>query len=232
MNFQPLIRGRFLKRDNRFRATVIVEDQITWAHVPNSGRLQELFTPDRPVWLSRASAANRKTDYDLKLVDYGGILVSVDARLPNPLFAEALQKKQLSEFDYPSIKREATYGHSRLDFHLSGPQGSYWVETKSVTLVENGQARFPDAPTSRGRKHLHSLIEAREASDQAAVVFLVQRPDATNFAPHLEADPLFGETLVEAASAGVKIRAYTCQVSLKEISIAGEIPVKLPAPLT
>ena len=188
MNFQPLIRGRFIKRDNRFRATIEVDGQKAWAHVPNSGRLQELFTPNRPVWLSRAPAAHRKTNYDLKLVDCDGVLVSVDARLPNPLFAEALKKKQLSEFDYPSIKREATYGHSRLDFHLSGPQGSYWVETKSVTLVENGQARFPDAPTSRGRKHLHSLMETKQAGDLAAVVFIIQRADATSVAPYSEAD--------------------------------------------
>jgi sugar fermentation stimulation protein A len=230
MDYQALVRGRFIKRDNRFRATVEVDDQIDWAHVPNSGRLQELFTPDRLVWLSRASAAHRKTDYDLKLVDYDGVLVSVDARLPNALFAEALENKQLSEFDYPIVRQEINYGHSRLDFRLSGPQGHCWVETKSVTLVKNGQALFPDAPTSRGRKHLHSLIDARRAGDQAAVVFIIQRPDATTFSPHLEADPQFAAALGQAEAADVKIRAYTCQVSLSAISIAAEIPVILPAP--
>ena len=97
MNFQPLVRGRFIKRDNRFRATIEVDGQTAWAHVPNSGRLQELFTPDRPVWLSRAAAAHRKTDFDLKLVDYDGVLVSVDARLPNPLFAESLAVRQFAQ---------------------------------------------------------------------------------------------------------------------------------------
>ncbi len=230
MDFQSLIRGRFIKRDNRFRATIKIDGQMAWAHVANSGRLQELFTPDRLVWLSAASAAHRKTDYDLKLVNYAGVLVSVDARLPNHLFAEALKNKQLSEFDYPIGKQEISFGHSRLDFCLSGPQGHCWVETKSVTLVKNGQALFPDAPTSRGRKHLHSLIEAWRGGDQAAVVFIIQRPDATTFSPHLEADPHFAVALGQAAAASVKIRAYICHVSLSAISIASEIPVILPEP--
>ena len=230
MDFQPLICGRFVKRDNRFRATIKIDDQLVWAHVANSGRLQELFTPDRLVWLSAASAAHRKTAYDLKLVNYAGVLVSVDARLPNHLFAEALKNKQLSEFDYPDVKQEISFGHSRLDFRLSGPQGHCWVETKSVTLVKNGQALFPDAPTSRGRKHLHSLIETWRGGDQAAVVFIIQRPDAITFAPYLDADPQFAVALGQAAAAGVMIRAYTCRVSLMDISIASEIPVILPAP--
>lgn len=228
MDYQRLVSGRFVQRDNRFRATVRVDGQNAWAHVPNSGRLQELFTPDRPVWLSPAATSPRKTAYDLKLVEYAGVLVSVDARLPNPLFAEALERGQLAEFDYPIIEREVSYGHSRLDFRLSGPQGSCWVETKSVTLVEKGQAMFPDAPTSRGRKHLQSLVEARRAGHQAAVVFIIQRPDAMAFRPYVKADPEFAAALGQAAQAGVKVRVYTCQVSLSAISLAAEIPAVFP----
>jgi hypothetical protein len=95
MVFPKLIPGRFIQRDNRFRATVSVQGQEAWAHVPNSGRLQELFQPGRPVWLAPAAAAHRKTGYDLKLVEYASVLVSMDARLPNPLLAEALAKKKL-----------------------------------------------------------------------------------------------------------------------------------------
>jgi sugar fermentation stimulation protein A len=238
MKFPDLLRGRFVCRDNRFQATVKVQPDgwgpkddwgEHWAHVPNSGRLTELFTPDRPVWIAPAANPNRKTAYDLKLVEYNSVLVSVDARLPNPLFAEALAADFLPDFVYPTVKREVTYGHSRLDFRLSGPDGVCWVETKSVTLVEDDMALFPDAPTERGRKHLQSLIDICQSGERAAVVFVVQRPDASRFAPHREADPAFAAALQDAARAGVEVRAYICQVSLQEIMLGEEIPVDLDA---
>ena len=227
MLFPELIQGTFIQRDNRFRATVEIQGQETWAHVANSGRLGELFTPGRPVWLALATAPHRKTAYDLKLVEYGPVLVSVDARLPNPLFAEALAAGRLPDFSYPDIQAEVVHGHSRLDFRLSGPAGTCWVETKSVTLVEDGSAMFPDAPTSRGRKHLETLVQLRSSGVRAVAIFVIQRPDARCFRPYFEADPDFSEGLIQAAAAGVEVRAFTCQVSRQAISLADEIPVQL-----
>ncbi len=228
MRFPKLIPGRFIHRDNRFRATVEVEGIQAWAHVPNSGRLQELFTHGRPIWLAPALTPGRRTAYDLKLVEYASVLVSVDARLPNPLFDEALSGDRLSGFRYPVVEREISYDDSRLDFRLSGPQGTCWLETKSVTLVEDGLALFPDAPTSRGRKHLHALMDARRSGHAAVVIFIVQRPDARRFRPHRDADPEFTTALSQAAAAGVDVRAFICRVSLNEIAIADEIAVELP----
>lgn len=227
MLIPQLIQGAFIQRDNRFRATVEIQGQKCWAHVANSGRLGELFTPGRPVWLAPAAAPNRKTAYDLKLVEYGPVLVSVDARLPNPLFAEALTAGRLPDFAYPDIQAEVVHGHSRLDFRLSGPAGTCWVETKSVTLVEDGKAMFPDAPTSRGRKHLETLVQLRSSGARAAVIFVIQRPDARDFRPHIEADPAFDQGLRQAAAAGVEVCAFNCQVSRQAITLADEIPVQL-----
>jgi sugar fermentation stimulation protein A len=227
MKLPQLIRGHFVKRDNRFRATVLVAGRETWAHVPNSGRLAELFTPNRPVWLAPAAAPHRKTAFDLKLVQVGSNLVSVDARLPNPLFAEAIEAGLLPGFDFPLIEREVTWGHSRLDFRLSDLAGVCWVETKSVTLVENGVALFPDVPTGRGRRHLHELIDLRRLGHRAAVVFVIQRLDAPGLAPHEQADPEFAAMLRQAVEAGVEARAFACRVTLDSIAIAGEVPVLL-----
>lgn len=223
LNFPPLVPGTFVRRDNRFRATVIVNGQSNWAHVPNSGRLEELFTPDRSIWLSPAGDPARKTAYDLRLVDFDGTLVSVDARLPNYLLAESFAAGALPDLAYPEIRPEASYGDSRLDFRLSGPQGICWLETKSVTLVTDGLAQFPDAPTDRGRKHLMELIRIKELGHRAVVVFIIQRSDAIQFTPHRQADPLFASALEQAAAAGVEIRAFTCNVSLQSIAIAKEI---------
>jgi sugar fermentation stimulation protein A len=174
------------------------------------------------------SGSGRKTQYDLKLVRYAGVWVSVDARLPNPLLAEAFRADALAGFaGYTHLQSEVALGHSRIDFLLTGPAGRCWVETKSVTLVEEGIARFPDAPTERGRRHLEALIRTLEQGDQAAVMFVIQRPDAQVFEPHTEADPHFAQALHRAQSAGVSVLACRCQVSEEEISLDAFIPTQL-----
>ena len=229
MRLPPLVEGRFIKRLNRFAALVDVERREYLAHVPNSGRMGELLVPGfRVLLVSAPPGGNRKTSFDLALVDTGDALSSADARLPNKLLAEALTRKRLPQFDdYSTIRGEQVFGDSRLDFLLEGPEGKCYVETKSVTLVEAGVGLFPDAPTVRGVKHLRSLMAARDAGHQAAVVFVIQRADVEAFAPHDEADPLLGTTLREAHDAGVAVWAYRCEVTESSIELADEVPVRL-----
>ncbi len=224
----PLLRGTFVRRDNRFRATVELDGRHVAAHVPNSGRLHELFTPGRTVLLRPANNPRRKTPYDLLLVDLGGRLVSVDARLPAPLLAEAIRAGQLKEFhSYTEVREEIRLDDSRIDVLAQGPLGRCWVEAKSVTLVEDGVALFPDAVTARGTRHVQTLAAAVARGDCAAVVFVVQRDDAVRFAPHDDSDPVFGRALRLAAQAGVRIYAYTCKVTPHEVRIHQRIPVVL-----
>jgi sugar fermentation stimulation protein A len=228
VKFPALIAGRFVRRDNRFRVIVEIAGERVAAHLPNSGRLTELLTPDRLCWLTEFDTPRRKTRFDLTLMEYAGTLVSVDARLPNALLAEALATGQLEPFQgYDGVKREVRLGESRLDFRLNGPRGVCWVEVKSVTLVEGGVARFPDAPTARGVRHLGALITAVSKGDRAAVVFVIQRADARRFVPHDQADVAFGVALREAVSTGVGVYAWTCEVSQRAITIAGRVPVDL-----
>ena len=226
MRFPPLVEGRFIKRLNRFAALVDVERREYLAHVPNSGRMGELLVPGYRVLLVPAPAGTkRKTSFDLALVDTGSALSSADARLPNKLVAEALTRKRLPQFaDYPVARGEQVFGESRLDFLLEGADAKCYVETKSVTLVEDGVGLFPDAPTIRGVKHLRSLMAARDAGHDAAVVFVIQRADAEAFAPHDVADPLLGATLREARDAGVAIWAYRCHVTERSIELADTVP--------
>lgn len=229
MRFPPLVEGRFIKRLNRFAALVDVDRREYLAHIPNSGRLGELLVPGYRTLLAPAPPHTaRKTAYDLALVDTGGALASADARLPNRLVAEALAAGQLPQFaGYPEVQPESTFGDSRLDFRLTGPAGVCYVETKSVTLVEDGVALFPDAPTLRGVKHLHSLMAAQDAGCRAAVLFVVQRADADAFTPHDAADPLLGQTLRQAVAAGVSAYAYRCHLDEQSIALADAIPVQL-----
>ncbi|RME31810.1 MAG: DNA/RNA nuclease SfsA, partial [Thermoflexia bacterium] len=225
MKIPPTVEGRFVRRENRFRVVVEVAGVLRWAHLPNSGRLRELLTPGRLCYLVPRFAPNRRTDLDLLLMADGETLVSVDARLPGPLFAEALEGGLSGWEGVVRIEREVRCGESRLDFRLEGPAGPVWVETKSVTLVEGGVALFPDAPTLRGQRHLRHLADLARAGEGAAVVFVVQRPDAEAFAPNARADPALTALLAEGAAAGVRVYAYGCMVSREEVRLARPLPV-------
>lgn len=227
---RPLVEGLFVERLNRFAVAVAVEGEVRRAHLPNSGRLRELLVPGAPVLLAPRPGPGRRTPYDLALVRQGAEWVSVDARLPNRLFREALEGGRLPEWKGAELLRaEVRHGGSRLDFLLEGPGPGVrtWVEVKSVTLVQEGYGLFPDAVTARGARHLEELETALAQGDRAAVVFVVQRGDARAFRPHWEADPHFARRLAEVAQRGVQVLAYRCRVSPEEVHIAEALPVSL-----
>ena len=225
-----LVEGIFLERVNRFLARVEVDGREVGVHVANSGRMKELFVPGWRVLGRPVAGEHRKTKYDLVLVDMGQALASADARAPNALLAESVANGHLKQFaGYTDIRREVTFGDSRLDLMLEGPQGRCYIEAKSVTLVENGVGLFPDAPTVRGAKHLRTLITVLEAGHRAAVVFVVQRPDANAFATSDPSDPELAEALRSAVAAGVEAYAYNCEVTERSIRLDHSLPIRLYA---
>lgn len=225
---EEFLTGTFLKRKSRFSALVLIDGEEKYVHVPNSGRLKELLTPQRKVILRKAKQNyHRKTKYSISMVEYQKGLVSIESLWANKLFEEALTKGMLLS-GYKILKREAFLGTSRIDFMLENPNGKKgYAEVKSVTLVKDGIALFPDAPTHRGRKHIQELINAIKEGLEAFVIFVVQRIDAHSFAPNDAEDPSFGKILREAHQRGVKIYAYKCKINLKENKIIEEIPTLL-----
>ena len=224
----PLWEATFLERANRFTCWVEREGRWEMAHLANSGRLRELLVPGAPVLLKGGAGPHRKTKSDLLLVVHGRHLVSVDARLPGDLVDEALRQEALAPFrGYHGVRREVRFEASRLDFLLDGESGACFLEVKSVTLVREGRALFPDAPTLRGCRHLEALMKAKGEGYAAAVVFVVQREDGRAFSPNDGTDPDFGAALREAREWGVGVYAYGCRVSRDEIGISRELPVQL-----
>jgi sugar fermentation stimulation protein A len=208
---------------------VEVAGQPLCAHLPNSGRLGELLVPGCRALLVERQGAQRKTGYDLYMVELNRRWVSVDARLPNDLVAEALRAGRLTPLaGYPTMRREVPFGHSRLDLLLEAPDKSpCLIEVKSVTLVVDGLACFPDAVTLRGRRHVQELAGAIEAGYRAAMVFVVQRDDALGLRTHDESDPGFGRALRDAAGRGVEVYAYGCRVEPGRVEIDRSLPVHL-----
>ena len=232
MKLHPDLReATFVARLNRFAARMRLDGRDVIVHVPNSGRLGELLMPDNPMLLVPApEGAQRKTAYDLALVEVDGVLVSADARVPNALVREAIEADRLPAFaGYDALVAEVPLEESRIDLRLSSAGRTCYVEVKSVTLVENGIGLFPDAPTERGRKHMLSLVKAVKQGHRAAVVFVIQRPDARGFSTNREADPRFHDALEAAIGSGVEAYAHGCQVTRTRIDFSDALPVLLPS---
>jgi len=223
-----ITKGIFLERPNRFLALVKVDEEVLPSYLPDPGRMLELLAPETEVILHKVSEGNRKTKYDLIGVFHKKQTVSVDSRVSNKLVFEALKNKDIDEFSaYTLIKPEFSYGHARFDFLLTNEYERCLLEVKSCTLVKNGLAMFPDAPTKRGRRHLKELIKAKEEGYKTCILFNVQRTDAQVFTPNDEIDPKFGKTLREAALKGVEVYAYQSELVGNKIILRGKIKVEL-----
>ncbi|NOX44289.1 MAG: DNA/RNA nuclease SfsA [Caldiserica bacterium] len=203
--------GRFIARPNRFAVWVEVDGTRELAHLPNPGRLREILTPGRMILLRGAASGKRKTRWTAIGADLSGMLVSLDSTLPNRFFPEALAAGAIPPFrgwDIAAVEPRLCAG--RADFLLARGDERLFVEVKSVTLVKEGVALFPDAPTARGRRHLRELAGAVHGGNRAAVLFVVQRPDARRFGPNADTDPAFAEAFWEALELGVRAYALVC----------------------
>ena len=198
------------------------------AHVPDPGRLKELLVPDAEVMVRHNPSPGRKTDWTLTLVKKGGVWVSVNSTLPNTFVRNLLLQNRLPGFtEYSEINAEVTHENSRFDFLLRNGKTTYWMEVKSVTLVHQGVGLFPDAPTTRGTRHVRHLTEMLSGDVRTGVLFIVQRPDAELFAPNWITDPEFAESLAKGHAAGLEITVFTTQVEPTGISLGERIDYDL-----
>lgn len=225
---QPLLPARFISRPNRFATWVDLAGAEVYCHMPNPGRMHELLHPGVELWVRPCEGASRVTTHEVVLVRHGQTLVCLDSRLPPELFVEALQAGLAPELGECShIRREVIVGASRLDLELACESGAWLVEAKSCTLRIGDVARFPDAPTKRGARHVEELIIALEAGYCTAVAFMIQRDDTRVFAPNGETDPEFAQALKTAVAAGVQVFAVECRVSPQAVEPLRRIPIDL-----
>lgn len=226
MRYQAVVPGRFVSRPNRFIAHVEVDGSLEVCHVKNTGRCRELLTPGAAVYLEPAGNPARKTKYDLIAVEKNGLLINMDAQAPNKVFGEWAAAGNFLP-DLTAIRPEFTWEDSRFDFLLEDAQGKIFVEVKGVTLEEDGEVRFPDAPTERGVKHLRGLQRAVEQGHRAAVFFVIQMKGPTRFRPNDATHPAFGAALREAAGNGVDVYAYDCLVTPDGLTLDAPVPADL-----
>ncbi|MBR6207926.1 MAG: DNA/RNA nuclease SfsA [Oscillospiraceae bacterium] len=224
MRYQEVEDAVFLRRPNRFIATVLLRGQEETVHVKNTGRCRELLLPGARVILSRGKNPARKTRWDLVSVWKGDTLINMDSQAPNAAAAELLPRL------YPgaAVTPEYTWGRSRFDFFLQDGERRLLLEVKGVTLEEDGLALFPDAPTQRGTKHLTELAAAKKQGYESAVLFLVQMKGCRAFRPNDATDPAFGRALREAKYAGVELLCYDCRITRDAMTADAPLPILLP----
>ena len=222
-NMEP---GTFCARPNRFLAHVVINGKEEIVQVKNTGRCKELLQPGAAVWCQHHDDPARKTRWSLITVRKGERLVNIDSQVPNKLAFDYVKNGGLG-FVPDLVKAEQTYGSSRFDLYYECGGRRGFVEVKGVTLEEDGVARFPDAPTERGRKHLQELQQAAADGYEAWALFVLAMPEITRFEPNTPRDPAFAQALREAAQNGVCIRAVECAVTVDSIAVTKEVPVCL-----
>lgn len=226
-----LIAGTLERRYKRFLADVRLNDgSMVTAHCPNTGSMKACSEPDRPVLLSRHNDPKRKLKFTWELIEMPESLVGVNTAVPNKLVKAAILAGRIPELsNYANVKSEVKIGnHTRLDLMLEG-NGSApcFVEIKNCTLVENGVAYFPDAVTTRGRKHLEELSRLKAEAARSVIFFLIQRMDAQCFKPADHIDGEYGETLRNVLKSGVEALAYDVAIDHNRIDINKRIEIEL-----
>lgn len=234
MKYQHMVTGIFIERPNRFLAQVRVGSKQVVSHVKNTGRCRELLIPGVKVLLEyhpNAAGLGRKTEYSLIGVYKGEMLINMDSQAPNQVALEWLLDGGFTKetgLEVQDVRREVTYGNSRFDLAFTVAGKPAFMEVKGVTLEEEGVAKFPDAPTMRGVKHLIELGDAAQKGYEVYVLFVVQMKGISAFTPNMVTHPAFGETLKLVKEQGVHILAYDCMAEEDGLTIGHPVPVILP----
>ncbi|MFW5706253.1 MAG: DNA/RNA nuclease SfsA [Bacteroidota bacterium] len=220
----PLVPGRLIRRYKRFLADVMLENgEVVTAHCTNSGTMKSCLEEGAEVMLSRATDPKRKTRFTWEMISIGGNWVGINTGIPNKLAYEALKNNRIMGLrGFTTIRREVRFGDSRFDLYAEKPGEKCFIEVKNVTLKDGIWARFPDAVTVRGLKHLHGLMEVRRLGMRAVMLYIIQRSDVEIFGPARDIDPAYANALLLAFLEGVEVIPVMAGITTGEI-ITGRI---------
>jgi len=207
-----LMKGKFLTRPNRFRSEIEYQGKVETAHIHDPGRMKELLIKGREVLFTDNKG---KLTYYVKAVKCEDEWVLIDTAQHSKIAKKVFE--HLPEFSkVKEIKSEVKIGNSRIDFTLDGVP----LEVKGVSLVKDGLALFPDAPTERGTRHVGEIIE-----HNGIIFFLVLR-NAKSFAPNKTMDPKFAEKLSEARKKGIEIKAVQISFDGNTLYYEGKVELE------
>ncbi len=225
---KSLIKGKLIKRYKRFFTDVQLGKEIVTAHCPNTGSMKGLLDEGNEVYLLPNNDPKRKLKYGLEIIKSRKNLVGVNTYIANRIVEHGLKNNLINELkNNSSIKPEVFFNkETRFDFLLEKKGQKIFVEVKNVTLFRNKDtAEFPDAPTTRGIKHLLTLIDAIKKSYKTYLIFLVQIQNMKYFKIAKDIDEEYYNAYLKAKKAGVNFLAYRCDISSKKIFIDKKLKI-------
>ena len=225
---KSLVKGKLIKRYKRFFADVKLDKEVVTAHCPNTGSMKGLLDEENDVYLLPNNDPKRKLKYGLEIIKTRKNLVGVNTHMANRIAQHALENnliKELKNSDF--IKPEVFFNkETRFDFLIEKNKQKSFVEVKNVTLFRNNDtAEFPDAVTSRGTKHLLTLIDAIKKGYKSYLLFLVQIQNMEKFKIAKDIDKEYYNNYLIAKKAGVNFLAYRCDISSKKIFIDKKLKI-------
>lgn len=226
---QTLIPGILLKRYKRFLADIQIKSgEIVTAHCTNSGSMKSCLEANAPVYISPAKNPSRKTKFTWEMIYINDNWIGINTMIPNVIAYESIVQEKIKKISgYRKVVREVKFGDSRFDLFAEKENEKCFIEVKNVTLKEGRFARFPDAITTRGKKHLETLIEVRKNGIRAVMLYIIQRSDVEIFGPAWNIDPDYSQSLLKASQNGVEIITLRVKVSPTKIIIDKELPINL-----
>ena len=231
MDFEnELIPGVLIKRYKRFFVDIKLKNKVVTAHCPNPGSMMNLLKKGNPVWITKTDNKNRKLQYTLQIIEINNIKYCINTHITNKVVQESLQNKLINELkEYTLIRPEKKFGkNTRFDFLLynNKKDKKAFLEVKSVSLSrKEGHAEFPDAVTTRGKKHLENLMLANNQGYESYLMFLIQIEDCKTFGIASDIDPEYSSVFKEALKKNVKVICYDCKFLNKGIEINNKIKI-------
>ena len=225
---KSLIKGKLVKRYKRFFTDVKLNKEVVVAHCPNTGSMMGLLDEGNEVFISKNNDPKRKLKYTLEIIKVKKNLVGINTHFANKIAFHGLSNNLIKEVaNNDIIKPEVFFNkETRFDFLIEKNNHKIFVEVKNVTLFRNEKiAEFPDSITSRGSKHLKTLIEATKKGYKTYLLFLVQIQGVESFKIAKDIDKEYYENYLLAKKAGVIFLAYQCKMSSKEIKIDKKIKI-------
>ncbi|WP_167612375.1 DNA/RNA nuclease SfsA [Maribellus sediminis] len=226
---EKLIHGKLIKRYKRFLADVELDDgTVVVAHCTNSGTMKSCLENGAEVFLTPVNDPKRKTKFTWEMIKINNDWVGINTGIPNILAYEAILNNEIPGLGvYTTVQREVKFGDSRFDVYAENEDEKCFVEVKNVTLKEGKYALFPDAVTTRGQKHLKTLMQVKKEGMRAVMLYIVQRSDVEVFAPAKEIDPDYAAALKLAVENGVEVVVMKAKIKPEAIRLTNPLPVEI-----
>lgn len=226
---KSLIHGTLVKRYKRFLADIKLDNgEIVVAHCTNSGSMKSCLEDGAEVYLTPVNDPNRKTKFTWEIIKINGDWVGINTSVPNILAYDAISSGTIPELaGYSRVRREVKFRDSRFDVFAENDNEKCFIEVKNVSMKDGQYALFPDAVTTRGQKHLKTLIEVKKQGIRAVMLYVIQRSDVEIFAPAKKIDSDYALALQSAYKNGVEIIPVQAKVTPTKIEIVKKLPFEL-----